>query len=160
MTLFSKGLILAAAQFAMVLSLGGKLLLDRATLPRVWVRTMPYDPNLFIRGRYVSLTIAAQARGFPAGAVYGSARLAVEDGTLVARPDENGGNMVNTFGNGATANLNTPIAFFIPEHIPDPSRRPAGEELWVEVTVPPKGPPRPIQLGVKKNGVLTPLALK
>jgi len=160
MTPFTKSLVLGAVQFAMVLSLGGKLLLDRATLPRVWVRTMPYDPNLFIRGRYVSLSIAAQARGFPPGAVYGSARLAVEDGILVARPDSNGGNMVNTFGNGATATLNTPIAFFIPEHIPDPSRRPPGEELWVEVTVPPKGPPRPIQLGVKKNGVLTPLALK
>jgi hypothetical protein len=160
MTPFTKSLILGVVQFTMVLSLGGKLLLDRATLPRVWVRALPYDPNLPIRGRYVSLSIAAQARGFPAGAVYGSARLAVEDGTLVARPDPNGGNMVNTFGNGATANLSQPIAFFIPEHIPDPSRRPAGEELWVELTVPPRGPPRPIQLGVKKNGVLTPLALR
>jgi len=155
-----KGLTLAAVHVAMVLSLGGKLLLDRAAMPRVWVRTMPYDPNLPIRGRYVSLSIAAEARGFPAGAIYGSARLAVEDGILVARPDENGGNMVNTFGNNATATLSQPIAFFIPEHIPDPSRRPAGEELWVELTVPPKGPPRPIQLGVKKDGVLTPLALR
>jgi hypothetical protein len=160
MTPLVKGLVLGAVQVAMVLSLGGKLLLDRATLPRVWVRTMPYDPNLPIRGRYVSLSIAAEARGFPAGAIYGSARLAVEEGTLVARPDENGGNMVNTFGNNATATLSQPIAFFIPEHIPDPSRRPAGEELWVELTVPPKGPPRPIQLGVKKDGVLTPLSLR
>src|SRR5580704_10989670 len=113
MTPFSKGLILAAAHVAMVLSLGGKLLVDRASMPRVWVRALPYDPNLPIRGRYVNLNIAAEARGFPSGAVYGTARLAVEDGILVARPDENGGNMVNTFGNGATANLNTPIAFFI-----------------------------------------------
>ena len=49
------------------------------------------------------------------------------------------------------------IAFFIPEHAPDPSRRPPGEELWAEVTLPKKGPPRPIRLGVMKNGVLTPL---
>jgi hypothetical protein len=49
------------------------------------------------------------------------------------------------------------IAFFIPEHVPDPSIRPAGEELWVEVSVPAKGTPRPIQLGVRKDGVLTPL---
>ena len=49
------------------------------------------------------------------------------------------------------------IAFFIPEHAPDPSRRPPGEELWAEVTLPRKGPPRPIRLGVMKNGVLTPL---
>lgn len=159
MTPLVKGLVLGGVQVAMVLSLGGKLVLDRATLPRVWVSANPYDPNLPIRGRYVSLSIAAEARGFPPGAIYGSARLAVEDGVLVARPDESGGNMVNTFGNGSVATLSQPIAFFIPEHIPDPSRRPTGEELWVELTVPVKGPPRPVQLGVKKNGVLTPLKL-
>ena len=50
-----------------------------------------------------------------------------------------------------------PLAFFIPEHVPDPSIRPAGEELWAEVTMPRKGAPRPIRLGVKRNGELTPL---
>ena len=49
------------------------------------------------------------------------------------------------------------IAFFIPEHIPDPSIRAADEELWAEVTMPRKGAPRPIRLAVKKNGVLSPL---
>lgn len=53
--------------------------------------------------------------------------------------------------------LDDQIAFFIPEHVPDPSIREAGEELWAEVTLPRRGPPRPIRLGVKKNGVLTPL---
>ena len=51
------------------------------------------------------------------------------------------------------------LAYFIPEHVADPSRRPAGEELWVEVTQPRKGPLRPIRLGVRKDGVLTPLPL-
>lgn len=51
------------------------------------------------------------------------------------------------------------LAFFIPEHVTDPSRRGPGEELWAEVTVPKKGPLRPIRLGVRKNGVLTPLDL-
>ena len=55
--------------------------------------------------------------------------------------------------------LREPLAYFIPEHVPDPSARPVGEELWVEVTLPRKGPLRPIRLGVKKNGVLTPLNL-
>jgi hypothetical protein len=41
------------------------------------------------------------------------------------------------------------------------SRRQEGEELWVEVTIPKKGPPRPIRLGVKKgDGAIIPLALK
>jgi hypothetical protein len=34
------------------------------------------------------------------------------------------------------------------------------EETRLEVTVPAKGPPRPIRLGIKKEGVLTPLQLQ
>jgi hypothetical protein len=57
--------------------------------------------------------------------------------------------------------LDHPVAFFITEHIPDPSFRPQDEQLWVEVTVPKKGPPRPIRLGVRKgNGPITPLELR
>jgi uncharacterized membrane-anchored protein len=52
------------------------------------------------------------------------------------------------------------VVFFIPEHVSDPSRREKNEELWVEVTVPPNGPLRPVQLGVKKDGVITPLDLR
>jgi hypothetical protein len=59
-----------------------------------------------------------------------------------------------------TARLAEPIAFFIPEHVPDPSVRPAGEELWAEVTLPREGPPRPIRLGVMKHGRLEPLAVR
>jgi hypothetical protein len=56
--------------------------------------------------------------------------------------------------------LDQPVAFFITEHIPDPSRRAPGEELWVEVTVPRKGPPRPIRLGVRQgDGPIVPLEL-
>ena len=35
-----------------------------------------------------------------------------------------------------------------------------GEELWVEVTVPPAGPPRAIQLAVSGNGNFTPIKFK
>ncbi len=53
------------------------------------------------------------------------------------------------------------IAYFIPEDVADPSIRPAGETLWVEVTVPPTGPPRPIRLGVKRgDGPVEPLSLR
>jgi hypothetical protein len=56
--------------------------------------------------------------------------------------------------------LRPPLVYFVPEHVEDPSRRPQGEELWVEVTLPKKGPPRPIRLGVKKgDGPITPLEL-
>jgi hypothetical protein len=56
--------------------------------------------------------------------------------------------------------LAEPVAFFLPEHAPDPTRRARDEELWVEVSVPRRGPPRPIRLGVKKNGALTPLDVR
>lgn len=53
---------------------------------------------------------------------------------------------------GDTDALRVPVAFFIPPDIPDPSRRAEGEELWVEVSLPKRGSPRPIRLGVNKNG--------
>ena len=79
--------------------------------------------------------------------------LFVEDGKLVARPatDSN----VSVYASSTT--LDKPVAFFIPEHMPDPTVLAAGEELWVEITVPKKGPPRPIRLGVRKGGVLKPV---
>jgi len=153
-----KGLVVGAVQVAMVISVGAKIALDRASLPRVWVKTAPFDPNLPIRGRYVSLSVSADARDFSSGAIYGAARLSVEGDKLFAHPDEGGNVMVNI--SGAQARLSQPVDFFIPEHVPDPSRRQFGEELWVEVSVPRKGPPRPIRLGVKKDGVLTPLDLR
>ncbi|MBA2458197.1 MAG: hypothetical protein H0V43_04470 [Gemmatimonadales bacterium] len=54
-------------------------------------------------------------------------------------------------GGAARVVLVEPVAFFIPEHIPDPSVRPAGEEQWAEVTIPRRGPPRPIRLAVGRN---------
>jgi hypothetical protein len=152
MTSLQKGLILAGVQIALVMSLGAKLVIDRSMLPRVWVKTVPFDPDLPIRGRYVSLRLMVDARGFPEGAVYSPAELSVEGGKLVAKPADDSN--VHVMSGMSIAE---PVAFFIPEHVADPSWRKVGEEMWVEVTVPKRGPPRPIRLGVKKDGVLTPL---
>lgn len=65
---------------------------------------------------------------------------------------------VRRMSDGVTV-LDQPLAFFIPERVPDPSIRQPGGELWVEVTLPKAGAPRPIRLGVKKDGVITPLDL-
>ncbi len=157
MTGLVRGLILCGVQTAMVLSIGGKMLLDRATLPRIWVRAIPYDPSSPIRGRYVQLMIDAEARGFGSGGYYVQANYSVEDGKLVARPAAMDGTGTSLTTDGKAT---VQVVYFIPEHVPDPSRRAAEEELWAEVTVPHKGPPRPIQLGVKKNGVIAPLELK
>jgi hypothetical protein len=50
-----------------------------------------------------------------------------------------------------------PVLYFIPDTAPNPAALNRGEELWVEVTIPRKGPPRPIQLALKANGVWKPL---
>src|SRR4029079_12082026 len=60
MTLLQKGLLVAGLHCVMVLSLTGKLLYDRATYPRVWVRTARWDPNLPIRGRYLALQLVPE----------------------------------------------------------------------------------------------------
>jgi hypothetical protein len=57
--------------------------------------------------------------------------------------------------------LDKSVTFFIPERVSDPSVRAPGEQLWVEATIPKKGVPRPIRLGVKKgSGPIVPLDLK
>jgi len=114
-----KSLILALVHVALALSVTAKFAYDRSSLPRVWVKTEPYDPTMPLRGRYVRLQLR-----------------------------------------GETEELRGVVAFFIPPNIPDPSRRAQGEELWTEVSVPKQGSPRPIRLGVKKDGVLTPLDLQ
>ena len=48
--------------------------------------------------------------------------------------------------------LDEPVLFFIPDTAQDPSHLATGEELWVLATIPRKGPPRPISLGIKKAG--------
>ena len=169
MTNLQKGLILAGAQLALVASLAAKYAMDRARLPRVWVQTAAYDPSLPIRGRYVRFRLLVSTDD-----AYGSPEnlrremrdvtLNVRDGHLVANPaDHSTGLHVSRWtinqGGEVTA-LMEPMAFFLPEHAVDPSLRRAGEELWVEVTVPKTGPPRPIQLAVKRGDTFTPLGIR
>lgn len=191
MTGLRKGLLLGGLHLALVLSLGAKLLIDRATRPRLWVKTAPVDPSLPVRGRYVSLYAVVPVTGVerfpvrprPAGLKDTEpwpptwethdlqVDLSVSTSGLIARRVQEGkpqesyrlGNAFMRAGVQSlpedqwTVTLREPMACFIPEHVPDPSVRKEGEELWVEATLPKKGPLRPIRLGVKKGGVLTPL---
>jgi len=173
MTAWQKGVVLAVVQVTIVASLAGKLWYDRATCPRVWALTAPYDPSLPIRGRYVSLQVVVELRDVPSPELHAplqdrpAVTLAREDDRLVARPnpdahgyDPSALHVVQSGtrrGIGLSV-LDQPVAFFIPEHIPDPSVLSRDEELWVEVTIPKKGPPRPIRLGKKThNGPIVPL---
>jgi hypothetical protein len=54
--------------------------------------------------------------------------------------------------------LAEPVAFFLPEHAVSPLPPKQGTEVWMQVTVPPSGPPRPIELAIKEGKILRPLA--
>ena len=165
MNTVAKGLIVGVAQLLLVSSVGAKFLYDRANYPHLWVEAAPYDPYLPIRGRYVSIALLVDAEREESSVDSGSgpamflARLETRDSRLVAIEDNDGRHWVTSrdCGERKCWQLATPLAYFIPEHGVDPSRRPAGETLWVEVTLPPTGAPRPLRLGVKQGEELVPL---
>lgn len=176
-----KGWLLAVLQVAIVCSLGAKLLYDRAYRPRVWIKVAPVDPDLPVRGRYLSLNLEVPAEGFSIRTVpslYAKDKdgkplmqeytlpdrcdLVLRNGQLiaVANPEGKFWLRARQTDAGMMAVVSTQTAYFLPEHSPDPSRVRKGQELWVEATIPKKGPPRPVRLGVKEAGVLTPIAIQ
>lgn len=99
--------------------------------------------------------------------IWFQARLAVKDNQLtvvrVADSQEDSATQSVAAPAGAPCDqmrLATPVDFYVPEHATDPTWLKPGQELWIEVTVPPKGPPRPLQLALKDNGVWKPLAFQ
>lgn len=174
MSATKKGLLLGLLQLLVVLSLSGKLLYDRMTRPRAWVLAATYDPELPIRGRYLSERLQFPVEGFTYEAPQNRnvsdwfanrrwAYLEVRDGRLIGKARGEGpGGWVYLHRNpdaSVVAFSEEPVLVFIPEKAVVPELK-RGEEMWVEVTIPKKGPPRPIRMGLKKVGVLTPLELR
>jgi hypothetical protein len=168
----TKAIIVLLLHIAIVLSLGGKLLYDRAHRPRIWVRTGSVDPELPIRGRYLTLNVQVYAPEFKPplqGKVeygYMPVSLSVEGNRLLAhRADTNTGLDVEGLGQLPASHqpgmfyLSPSVAFFLPEHASVPRLKP-GEEIWAEVTIPRKGPPRPIQLALKTPSEWKPLTYR
>jgi hypothetical protein len=95
------------------------------------------------------------------------ARLAVKDNKLIAiripsTGDPPDGQLVAA-GPGMSCEslgLVDPVRFFVPKRAPVPMTLSPGMELWIEVTVPLKGPPRPVQLALKQDGRWEPLAFE
>ncbi len=56
--------------------------------------------------------------------------------------------------------LSDPVDFFIADTAKSPLPLQPSQELWIEVTVPPSGPPRPLALALKDNGAWKPLAFQ
>jgi len=162
-------------QLAIVASLAAKYAIDRARFPRVWAQTVAYDPDLPIRGRYLSVRLRVDA-----DRVYGGSEL----------PKGNPGNFWASCG----------IYIYTPRTAPrrkprshaDRTARHAMEDAYRRCSCSPqravvvlfagtcyrsiaapagrrivgrghgsgKGPPRPIRLAVKKGDAFTPLEIK
>jgi hypothetical protein len=182
----TKAIVVALIQATLVCSLGAKLLYDRSTRPRAWFKAERFDPNLPIRGRYLSLQLEVKdprsreeiekkyesqfgpavrrsgGRVFPGFPNFGSecGSIEVREGTPIAALDSSStgyGCSNLTFsrrrlGDEIILGVDEPVLFFISDTAQDPSRLEQGEELWVLATIPRKGPPRPISLGIKKAG--------
>ena len=180
-------------QLALVCSIAAKYLYQRWTCPRVWTRTVAYDPELLMRGRYLSLQLTVDGcqstlpsgkraefpRDYNGAAVQGNytiraagnvefpAELKVINNKLAAiyirdEGRSRAGRLVTAWPGQACdqMRLADPVNFYISEHAQSPLPRDTSTELWIEVTVPPKGPPRPIQLALKQNGQWQPLAFE
>jgi hypothetical protein len=141
-----RGVAILVVHCALVMSVAGKYAWDRERLPRAWANATPVDPDLPVRGRYITMQLRVEPgdRRDDTSTV----RLSTENGRLVAHTDPKGDYLVWRRSPELWV-LTEPVAFFLPEHAPDPSRRQPGQDLWVEVSVPPKGPPRPIRLQVR-----------
>jgi hypothetical protein len=174
MTAPRRAALLIAIQCLLVSWIAGKYLYERATCPRVWTRAVHYDPELPTRGRYLELSPEVDACDLvrnekpgdvgPFGIRSFRARVVARHGKLVA--EDAGDRLPRTDFPAVTVGVNQPCNhgqvwratdYFIPETTKSPFPLKPGQELWVEVTVPPSGPPRAIQLALSDNGKWKPL---
>lgn len=176
------GLTLLLIQLLLVVSVAGKYLYERETRPRVWVRATQFDPYLMLRGRYLALQLLVDACSLPRDNAHladwlkrtgthkpedawvWDVSLAVDKGHLVPRLEEHPRNpedvqQIRLFGDVSCDRtpLSQSVLYFIPDSAKSPLPSKPGEELWVEVTVPAKGPPRPTQLAISSAAGFKPL---
>jgi hypothetical protein len=156
MTPRQKSLTVLTVQLLIALAVAGKLGWDRASLPRVWARTIPVDPDDPLRGRYVRLWVdAADRRGAAPEVANARVEFFAAEGQLAVREAVRWPGLLLREPPPPQARgvvVAEPMAFFIPEHAPDPSRPDSGMDLWVEVSVPRRGLPRPIRIEFRPSG--------
>ncbi len=169
------GAVLLAVQMLLVLSVAGKYLYERETRPRLWTRAVAADPDAPLRGRYMAMQVVVDACSLPHdperlrpgykdangkrtdGEWVWQVTLQARDGRLVPvlqpqRADGVAEVSLREHADCGRATVQRPLEYFVPEHATLPLPLKPGEELWVEVTVPVEGPPRPVQLAVSRAG--------
>ena len=180
----ARAIALLVIQCLLVSSIAGKYLYERVTRPRVWARVAPYDPNLPMRGRYLALSLLVDTCSLPhdhnsenrwdrydpnhkntqwwqwrVRTVARDGKLVVEDARDVLPYSDTQTIWGNSDQLCSRVTLAPPVDLFIADTAKTPFPLAAGKELWVEVTVPPQGPPRPIQLAISGPGQWEPLKM-
>jgi hypothetical protein len=177
--------ILLIVQLLLVLSIAGKYLYERKTRPRIWVLSSQYDPDMPLRGRYLGLQLTVNGCDLPHDQAHFSegykdmhgvvqnpgywtwpVSLATENGHLVPKLDDHPSTPrdvqeLTQRGNQSCNQITLPaqVDYFIPDTAKTPFPLKSGQQLWVEVTMPPSGPPRPIQLAISSEAGFQPLHL-
>jgi len=179
-----RAITLIVIQCLVVSSIAAKYLYQRMTCPRVWVQVVQYDPNLPMRGRYLAMSPIVNACGLARDEEAKSSsyqdettkkqitvwewrvqtkandgKLVVEDARNVLPRNDTEMIRLGSNQNCSQSSLAPAVDYFIPDTAKSPFPLKPGTKLWAEVTVPPKGPPRPIQLAISENGQWRPLAL-
>ena len=182
MTQRSRSAVLLVVQVVLVLSIAGKYLYERRVCPRVWVKTAQFDPNLPFRGRYLALRLAVDACDLPhnEAASLGGPGVSLPHTTgwrWRVKPEAKAGRLIAVLAEDDVkpeltqeltqlgercdrAVLQDQADYFISDKAKSPFPLKSNEELWVEVTVPPSGPPRPIQLAISNGSAFTPLVVR
>ena len=159
------GLIVLFVQLLLVLSVAGKYLYERHTRPRVWTRATQYDPNLPLRGRYLAMQLLLDACDLRRDEAHTISRpynksqsfwqwnvsLTAAHGKLlpIVKPSHRDATLTLSPGRPCDrATLSSEELLFIPDRAALPFPLKPGQDLWVEVTVPASGPPRPIQIAL------------
>ena len=174
MRISKAAVLLIVTQVLLVSSIAGKFLYERKVCPRVWTRAAQVNPDSPLRGRYLVLPLRVDACGLPQegesdyrqedshNRAWSAATVTVRDGHLVGRRSAD--KESNTSGLASkryalrSRDTFSGTDLYVPDTAKMPSLKP-GEELWVEVTVPPAGPPRAIQLAISGNGNFAPIRM-
>ena len=131
----------------------------RSTLPSAKQAAFPHNFDGTVQAPHFN--IATQST------IEFAARLSVENNRLVAvrSPESDGqasGQLVMARAGQPCEQMRLvePVNFYLSEQALAPLPLAHGAELWVEVTVPPRGAPRPIQLALKHDRIWQPLAFQ
>jgi hypothetical protein len=139
-----------------------QLLVDgcASTLPSAKLAAFPHNSDGTVKYGSVFTVHGRQTVNF-------LARLQVKNGRLIAvQPDGvetmEGAQRVTAHEQAPCSEmvLDQPVDYYIAEHAQSPLPTLPGQELWMEVTVPTNGPPRPLQLAIKSGNEWRPLDLR